>query len=251
MPPSALHHNVAHTASPCHAADPLRTQVYIRHVGAAAEAALAQMRVDLFRMLLGNRVEFFDRFSQAELVTLISSQLGAIRDTIMSNTSRDRGLRAFLEAAGSVCILVWLSAEMGPLMAVVIVASGVVAAVHSRRQKELFAADARQVTQMVGVAGEAIGAIRTGAWDWLRRAPEVVRDPGACVEGAELWYDWWGCMGTWCAVVRVLGLQGYLVSGTSCTGHMVCRPPATLHVVFHASCTAPRHRGACSAKLCR
>lgn len=141
--------------------EPFFTQVYIRAVGTAAEASLAQMRMDLFRLLLGNKVEFFDRYTSSELLTVLSSQLGTVRDTVVSNTSRDRGLRAFIEAAGSVVILVWLSSQLGPVMGAVIVASGMVAAWHSRRQKAIFAADARQVSQMVSIAGEAIGAIKT------------------------------------------------------------------------------------------
>lgn len=118
-------------------------------------------------------MEFFDRFATGELLTLVSTQLGVVRDVVVGNTSRDRGLRAVLEAVGSVAILVWLSARMGPPMAAVIVLSGVVAARHSRRLKALFASDARQVSQMVSVAGEALGAIKTGESQERRGGPNA------------------------------------------------------------------------------
>ena len=63
---------------------------------------LASLRAELYRVLLLQSVDFYDRTSTAELTGLLSSELDRVRSFIVSNVSRDRGLRAILEATGSV-----------------------------------------------------------------------------------------------------------------------------------------------------
>ena len=63
---------------------------------------LSSLRAELFRVLLLQSVDFYDRTSTAELTGLLSSELDGVRNFIVSNVSRDRGLRAILEASGSV-----------------------------------------------------------------------------------------------------------------------------------------------------
>ena len=53
----------------------------------------------------------------AELTTVLSKDLDAVRTFVFGNTSRDRGLRAVLEASGSVLVLFWLSWRLGPILA--------------------------------------------------------------------------------------------------------------------------------------
>ncbi len=65
---------------------------------------LRQLRMELFRTLLMQRVEFFDRHPTPELTALLSSDLDSLRSFVFSNVARDRGLRAILEAAGSVLV---------------------------------------------------------------------------------------------------------------------------------------------------
>lgn len=60
--------------------------------------------MELFRTLLMQRVEFFDRHATPELTALLSSDLDSLRSFIFSNVSRDRGLRAIFEAIGSVLV---------------------------------------------------------------------------------------------------------------------------------------------------
>ena len=63
---------------------------------------LSALRSELFRILLLQRVDFFDRHSEAELNSLLSTELETVRSFVLSNVSRDRGLRAILEALGAV-----------------------------------------------------------------------------------------------------------------------------------------------------
>ena len=68
---------------------------------------LSAMRRELFRVLLLQRVDFFDRHSEAELNALLSTELETVRSFVLSNVSRDRGLRAILEATGAVSCLTY------------------------------------------------------------------------------------------------------------------------------------------------
>ena len=63
---------------------------------------LSALRAELFRILLLQRVDFFDRHTEAELNSLLSTELETVRSFVLSNVSRDRGLRAILEATGAV-----------------------------------------------------------------------------------------------------------------------------------------------------
>ncbi len=74
---------------------------------------LRQLRMELFRTLLMQRVEFFDRHPTPELTALLSSDLDSLRSFVFSNVARDRGLRAILEAAGSVLVSGLVSGRAG------------------------------------------------------------------------------------------------------------------------------------------
>ncbi len=65
---------------------------------------LRLVRMELFRTLLMERVEFFDRHTSTELTSLLSIELDSLRSFIFGNVSRDRGLRAILEASGAVLV---------------------------------------------------------------------------------------------------------------------------------------------------
>ena len=65
---------------------------------------LRLIRMELFRTLLMERVEFFDRHTSTELTSLLSIELDSLRSFIFGNVSRDRGLRAILEAFGAVLV---------------------------------------------------------------------------------------------------------------------------------------------------
>jgi ATP-binding cassette subfamily B (MDR/TAP) protein 8 len=79
--------------------------VYILNACNAGEKLQAALRVEAFRSLLAQRVEFFDRHSSSQLTQLLSRDLDSIRAFVFANTARDRGLRALLEALGTVGVL--------------------------------------------------------------------------------------------------------------------------------------------------
>jgi ATP-binding cassette, subfamily B (MDR/TAP), member 10 len=62
--------------------EPLLTRVYMVNTIAAGEKVLATLRMELFRTLLMQKIEFFDTHSAAALQGLISVELDSIRTFI-------------------------------------------------------------------------------------------------------------------------------------------------------------------------
>lgn len=122
---------------------------------------LAALRLELFRTLLLQKVEFFDRHNTTQLTSLLSVELDNVRSFVFGNVSRDRGLRAILEASGSVMVLFVLSWRLGPVMGLVIISTAVTAALYRQQTKEIEKRNSKALSHMVGVADQAFSAIRT------------------------------------------------------------------------------------------
>ncbi len=127
----------------------------------SAAQVLAALRLELFRTLLLQKVEFFDRHNTTELTSLLSVELDNVRSFVFGNVSRDRGLRAILEASGSVLVLFVLSWRLGPVLGLVIVSTAVTAALYRQQTKEVEKQNSKALSHMVGVADQAFAAIRT------------------------------------------------------------------------------------------
>ncbi|WIA33509.1 hypothetical protein OEZ86_006634 [Tetradesmus obliquus] len=141
--------------------EPLLTRVYMVNIIAAGEKVLATLRMELFRTLLMQKIEFYDRHSATALQSLISTELDTIRTFIFNNCSRDRGLRAFLEAAGAVVVLFCLSWRLAPAVSIVIVVTAVAAALYRRSTRPVEAAQSAALQRMAGVAYQAFQNMRT------------------------------------------------------------------------------------------
>ena len=76
---------------------------------------------DLFRALLVQRVQFFDRHKAAELGALLSVELGQVRALVTGNVSRDRGPRALLECVGTVGALFFVAPALAPFLGLAVV----------------------------------------------------------------------------------------------------------------------------------
>ena len=64
--------------------EPLLTKVYMENVIALGEKVLATLRMELFRTLLMQKIEFFDRHSASELQGLLSVELDTIRGFVFA-----------------------------------------------------------------------------------------------------------------------------------------------------------------------
>lgn len=141
--------------------EPLLTRVYIKQVCSAGEKLQVELRKESFRILLMQKIEFFDRHRASELTSLLSKELEAVRSFIFSNSSRDRGARAILEATGSVVVLFFLSWRLGPILATVILAAAAIAFLYKAQTKAVEGLAARAQARMSEVADETFANIRS------------------------------------------------------------------------------------------
>ena len=136
---------------------------------------MAALRLELFRTLLLQKVEFFDRHNTTELTSLLSVELDNVRSFVFGNVSRDRGLRAILEASGSVLVLFVLSWRLGPVMGLSSSQQLSLQRFTDSRPRRSKKRNSTALSHMVGVADQAFAAIRT-----VRSAPWR-KTPVACV----------------------------------------------------------------------
>ena len=78
-----------------------------------------------------------------------------------SNISRDRGLRAVLEATGSILVLFALSWRLAPVLGTIIVCTGIAAALYRRFTRAIESRMAGALRAMGRVAGQAFRNVRT------------------------------------------------------------------------------------------
>ncbi|GMH42099.1 hypothetical protein BSKO_10018 [Bryopsis sp. KO-2023] len=141
--------------------EPFVSQVYMRNMIGAGEKTLAALRKHIFRLLLQQEVMFFDRHRTSELTNALSVELDTLRSFLFGNVSRDRGLRALLESSGVVILLFMLSLRLGPILAGVILVTAISAALYKKVTKKLEAEQFKALSDMTGVAEQAMGNIRT------------------------------------------------------------------------------------------
>lgn len=77
------------------------------------------------------------------------------------NISRDRGLRAVLEATGSLLVLFALSWRLAPVLGTIIVCTGVAAALYRRFTRSIESQMAQALRAMSRVAAQAFRNVRT------------------------------------------------------------------------------------------
>lgn len=141
--------------------EPLLTKVYMKSLLNAGEAVLASLRLELFRTLLMQKVSYYDKHSASQLTNLISVELDTVRSFIFNNTSRDRGLRALLEAVGSVLVLFALSWHLAPICSIVVVVTAVSAAAYRKFTRSVEQTQGEALQQMTGVALQALENMKT------------------------------------------------------------------------------------------
>lgn len=125
------------------------------------EKVQASLRLEAFRVVLMQRIEFFDRHRASEITNLLTKDLEAVRQFVFNNVSRDRGLRAFSEAVGSVLVLFWLSWRLGPMLAAVVIATGAIAWLYKKQSKMLEHSNAEAQARMANSIDETVSQVRT------------------------------------------------------------------------------------------
>eukprot|EP00892_Ulva_mutabilis_P003325 jgi/Ulvmu1/1364/UM011_0092.1 len=141
--------------------EPLLGRVYVSRGVKAAEGVLTAVRLEVFRVLLMQPVAFFDRRGATEITNILAVDLETIRASVFGSISRDRGLRAVMEAAGSVVVLFCLSCYLAPVLATVIIGTSIAATIYRKVAKGIEARLSAALRCLSRVAGQAFANIRT------------------------------------------------------------------------------------------
>ena len=141
--------------------EPLISGVYVDCMCRAADEIVMYLRCEVFRILLLQRIAFFDKHDSTDLVQVVGMHMEEVRSFVYSNVTRDRGLRALLEAVGASMVLFYISWRLGPLMAGVIVATGFTVAQYRLHTKAADAARADALRRVTRVAHQAFKNART------------------------------------------------------------------------------------------
>ncbi|KAA3470501.1 ABC transporter B family member 28 isoform X1 [Gossypium australe] len=107
--------------------EPIFTVIFVVNMNTLWETVMSTLRAQIFRRVLIQKAEFFDRYKVGELSGLLTSDLVSLKDVVSENISRDRGFRALSEAShyilkkyscvvGTICILFALSPQLAPIL---------------------------------------------------------------------------------------------------------------------------------------
>ncbi|KAF6160454.1 hypothetical protein GIB67_019223 [Kingdonia uniflora] len=131
--------NVLSRSAVLYSLEPIFTIIFVVNMSTIWEKVMTSLRALIFRRILIQKVEFFDRYKVGELTGLLTSDLGSIKDVVSENISRDRGFRALSEASystlytselyvvGTICILFALSPQLAPVLGLLMISISIFA----------------------------------------------------------------------------------------------------------------------------
>ncbi|XP_078447952.1 non-intrinsic ABC protein 8 [Wolffia australiana] len=141
--------------------EPIFTVLFVVNMTNMWENVMASLRAQVFRRMLIQKVEFFDRHKVGELTGLLTSDLGSLKDLVSENISRDRGLRALSEIIGTICILFSLSSQLAPVLGILMLSVSVIVAIFKRSTIPVFKSHGISQARISDCANETFSAIRT------------------------------------------------------------------------------------------
>ncbi|KAK7838214.1 abc transporter b family member 28 [Quercus suber] len=157
-----------------YALEPILTVIFVINLNTIWEKVMSKLRAHIFRRVLIQKVEFFDRYKVGELTGLLTSDLGSLKDVVSENISRDRGFRALSEASnstpctselcvvtGTICILFTLSPQLAPILGLLMLTVSVSVAVYKRSTVPVFKAHGLALALISDCVTETFSAIRT------------------------------------------------------------------------------------------
>ncbi|XP_038709130.1 ABC transporter B family member 28 [Tripterygium wilfordii] len=144
-----------------YALEPVFTVIFVITLNTTWEKVMSTLRAHVFRRMLVQKVEFFDRYKVGELSGLITSDLGALKNIVSENISRDRGFRALSEVIGTICILFTLAPRLAPILGLLMLTVSVCVAVYKRSTVPVFKAHGQAQASISDSVTETFSAIRT------------------------------------------------------------------------------------------
>ncbi|OVA16156.1 ABC transporter [Macleaya cordata] len=140
--------------------EPIFTVIFVINMTTIWENVMTALRGRIFRRILIQKVNLV-----GELTGLITSDLGSLKDVVSENISRDRGFRALSEASystlGTIFILFALSAQLAPILGLLMFSVSLSVAIYKRSTIPVFKAHGKAQADISDCASETFSAIRT------------------------------------------------------------------------------------------
>lgn len=144
-----------------YALEPVFTVIFVVNMNTVWQKVMSVLRAQVFRRMLIQKAEFYDRYKVGELSGLLTSDLGSLKDIVSENISRDRGFRAFSEVVGTIGILFVLSPQLAPILGALVLTVSVLVALYKRSTVPVFKAHGFTQASMSDWVTETFSAIRT------------------------------------------------------------------------------------------
>lgn len=125
----------------------------------AGERVVARLRRDLYERIVAQEIGFFDAQRTGELLNRLSSDTNVIQNGVTVNISM--ALRFFVQALGSLAVLVWTSWKLTLVMLAVVPFVAIGAMLFARRVRSLSKTTQDALAGASEVADETLGNIRT------------------------------------------------------------------------------------------
>ncbi len=125
----------------------------------AGERVVARLRRDLYDRIVAQEIGFFDAQRTGELLNRLSSDTNVIQNGVTVNISM--ALRFFVQALGSLAVLVWTSWKLTLVMLAVVPFVAIGAMLFARRVRSLSKTTQDALAGASEVADETLGNIRT------------------------------------------------------------------------------------------
>jgi len=125
----------------------------------AGERVVARLRRDLYGRIVAQEIGFFDAQRTGELLNRLSSDTNVIQNGVTVNVSM--ALRFFVQALGSLAVLVWTSWKLTLVMLAVVPFVAIGAMLFARRVRSLSKTTQDALAGASEVADETLGNIRT------------------------------------------------------------------------------------------
>ncbi|CAI0547011.1 unnamed protein product [Linum tenue] len=128
-----------------YAMEPIFTVLYVVNMNVVWESVMSTLRAQIFRRVLIQKVEFFDRYKVGEISALLTNDLGSLKDIIL----------------GTVTILFTLAPQLAPILGILMLSISVLVAVYKRSTIPVFRAHGMAQASMSDCVSETFSAIRT------------------------------------------------------------------------------------------
>ncbi|CDP05251.1 unnamed protein product [Coffea canephora] len=141
--------------------EPIFSVIFIVNMNSVWEKVMSSLRAQIFQRVLIQKVEFFDHYKVGELTSLLTSDLGSLKNIVSENVSRDRVFLAIVYVAGTICLLFALSPQLAPILGFLIIFVSTFIAVYKRTTVNVFKAHALAQASIADCVTETFSAIRT------------------------------------------------------------------------------------------